>query len=103
MTAQAGKGKIQCDLLTPLEGENWLLERLKDHGIDVYVDIPFETLRDRLAHAITSYGYGPVVAGRHNGKPETYEQLFERLYSAKLKNVAKALRQSSAERARQAI
>jgi len=85
------KGKDgQGDLLAPVDAETWLLNRLVQHGIDVYVDGPFECLRDRLAHALVAYRYGPVVVGRHEGKPETYEQLFERMYGLTLKAAAKA-------------
>jgi hypothetical protein len=67
-----------------MTAEDWLLERLKQHGIDVYVDGEFPTLAARLGHVIVTNRYGPVVAGRHNGKPETYAQLYERIYGEPL-------------------
>jgi hypothetical protein len=70
-----------------MDAENWLLERLKQHGIDVYVAGEFATLQARLGHVIVTNRYGPVVAGRHNGKPETYAQLFERMYGTPLPTV----------------
>lgn len=87
--------QAQKDLLAPVDSETWLLNRLKQHGIDVY-DGEFDCLRDRVAWAIVSYGYGPIVAGRHNGKPETYEQLIERMYAAKLKDIVKRLKEIKA-------
>jgi hypothetical protein len=88
-SGQEAKGSPQADLLSGLEDETWLLNRLTYQGLDVYVDKPFDTLRDRLAHAIREYRYGPIIAGRHNGKPETYEACFERIYGVKLKDCIK--------------
>lgn len=91
--ASAGKGGegLQADLLTGLDAETWLLNRLKNHGVDVYAHGPvFDSLRERVATAIVENRFGLVVVGRHNGKPETYEALFERLFGLKLKDVAKA-------------
>lgn len=68
-----------------IDPEQFLLERLKDHGVDVYAPVgPFECLRDRLAQAIVDNQFGSIVAGRHNGRPERYEDLFLRIYGAKL-------------------
>lgn len=68
-----------------IDPEQFLLERLKDHGVDVYAPAgPFECLRDRLAQVIVDNRFGSVVAGRHNGKPERYEDLFQRIYGTKL-------------------
>lgn len=68
-----------------VDPEQFLLQRLKDHGIDVNAPAgPFNTLRDRLAQVIVDNHFGSVVVGRHNGKPERYEQIFERIYGTKL-------------------
>lgn len=65
--------------------EEFLLQRLKDHGIDVYASAGSTgCMRDWLAQAIVDNQYGSIVAGRHGGKPERYEQLFERIYGTKL-------------------
>lgn len=67
------------------DAESWLLQRLQQHGVDVYSPKgPFSCLRDRLAQAILDNQFGPVVAGRHNGKPEAYSDLFQRIYGIKL-------------------
>lgn len=91
MSVQQGRESkaSQPDILAPLAAESWLLERLKDHGVDVYAGGPFETLRDRLAHVLVTERMGSVVVGRHGGKPETYEQLFERVFGITLKTHAK--------------
>lgn len=67
----------------PRDPELWLAERLQQHGIDIYAGGNFQTLRDRLEHAIITNRFGPIVAGRHQGKPENYSQLFERMYGCK--------------------
>lgn len=68
-----------------IDPESWLLQRLQQHGVDVYAPPgPFDCLRDRLAQAIVDNQFGTVVVGRHDGKPERYEQLFERIYGTKL-------------------
>lgn len=70
-----------------MDPEVWILERLKQHGIDVYIEGEFPTLQARLGHVIVANKFGSVVVGRHNGKPETYEQLFERIYVTRLPSV----------------
>lgn len=81
-------------LLFNLEAESFLLERLKDHGIDVYADGPvFAHFRDRLRKVITDNRIGPVIVGRREGRPESYQQAFERLYGEPLK--AKASKHKS--------
>lgn len=83
------KESFQGDLLRPYEAETFLLNRLQDHGIDVYSGGDFESLRQRIATVLTENRYGLVVVGRHNGKPENYEQLYERVYAVKPKDAAK--------------
>lgn len=87
--AESREGKdAQGDLLSTIRAEDWLLNRLTEQGIDVYAGAgPYKNLRDRLAQAIVVNRYGPVVAGRHNGKPETYEQFVLRVFDIKLKDV----------------
>lgn len=91
MSPQTGSGgkDAQADLLAPPTAESWLLERLKQHGVDVYQGGPFATLRDRLAWVLVTERMGPVVVGRREGKPETYEELFERVFGVTLKAHAK--------------
>lgn len=85
---KGGQCDLQADLLAGLDAETWLLERLKAHGIDPYAPAgPFDGLADRLAYVIAANRYGPVVAGRHQGKPETYEQFVLRAFGIKLKDV----------------
>lgn len=67
--------------------EDWLLERLKHHGVDLYTG-SFPTFRDRIGHAIVTYQLASVVAGRGaDRKPETYAQVFERIYGIPLPSV----------------
>jgi hypothetical protein len=87
----AAPKEAQPDLLAaPLDAETWLLERLKQHGIDVYASTgQFDSLPDRLAHVIAQSGFGPIVAGRHHGKPETYAQFVLRAFGIKLSKTPK--------------
>lgn len=64
-----------------------LLERLKHHGVDVYQGGPFNSLRDRLACMLIRERMSAVIVGRHNGRPENYGELFERVFGVKLKDV----------------
>jgi hypothetical protein len=92
----------QCDLLGDLNAETWLFNRLKAHGVDVYArGIEVTCLRDRIAAAILDNRWGLVVLGKHNGKPENYEQAFQRLYGIQVTDTppGRALHASRAARA----
>lgn len=67
--------------------ELWLADRLKQHGVDIYAGGEFASFRDRLARAIITNKFGTVIAGRHEKKPESYGELFERIYGIKLNDV----------------
>jgi hypothetical protein len=99
MTQQGREGKdVQGDLLSLFRAEDWLLNRLKEQGIDVYASNgQFNRLRDRLAQVIVENRYGPVLVGRHNGKPETYEQFVLRVFDIKLKDVPRETRVTKQE------
>jgi hypothetical protein len=71
------------------DAEAWLAARLQEHGVDIYAGGEFPTLRDRLAHAIVSSGSQATVVGRHEGKPETYEQFVLRVFGISLKDLEK--------------
>lgn len=81
MVARMRQGAAQADLLSHLEGEAFLAERLKDHGCDIYVGGPYATYADRLGAAIVRNGRQTVIVGRNpdTRKPETYAQLFQRI------------------------
>lgn len=72
--------------MTELNHEFWLAGRLKQHGADPQIegDIGLSIRRDRIRMAILDHWLGPVVAGNRDGKPETYAQVFERLYGQPL-------------------
>lgn len=68
-------------------GEEWLLERIKTFGADVY-EGAFPTLRERIGYTIVKHGMATVIAGRGpDRKPETFSQAFKRIYGAALPNV----------------
>ena len=75
--------------MTDQDPETWMAQRLQSHGVDIYDGGEFVTFRDRLAHAIVTNRFGLVVAGRHNGRPENYDQLFERMYGLKPQDVVR--------------
>lgn len=66
---------------------DYLLERLKHYGVDVYQGGPFNTLRDRLADVLIRERMASVIVGRYNGKPQSYGELFEQVFGVKLKDV----------------
>jgi hypothetical protein len=68
-----------------VEAEDWLLERLKQHGCDPYDHAAvFACNRDRLRTTILNNGISRAICGRHDGKPENYRECFERLYGEPL-------------------
>ena len=68
-------------------GEEWLLERIKLFGADVYSG-QFPSLRDRIGHTIVRHGIATVIAGRGpDRKAETFSQAFKRIYGVALPNV----------------
>ena len=72
-------------LFDHLEAESWLGERLKAHGCDLYADGPvFAHFRDRVRKVILDNGMACVIVGRHDNKPESYAQTFQRLYGEPL-------------------
>lgn len=99
-----GKGRegkdSQVDLLAlETDPEGWLINRLKWHGVDIYAG-SYACWRDRIGNSILNNRFGMVVVGRHNGKPETYEQVFERIYNLKLKDVPRGTAATPAKQAK---
>lgn len=77
-------------LLFNLEAEAWLGERLKQLGCDLYADgAVFTHFRDRVRQVILVNRLECVIVGRHDGKPESYAQTFQRLYGEPLGKKAK--------------
>lgn len=73
------------DLLSHLDAEAYLGERLKLHGCDIYDGGPFEHFCDRLRAAILANGMQTVILGRNKaGTLENYAQAFERVYGEAL-------------------
>lgn len=68
-------------------GEAWLAKRvLEQTNVDVYTGITDRDIRrERMRAAILEHGLAAVVLGKGaGGKPESYQQIFERLYSQPL-------------------
>lgn len=71
--------------MTELRHELWLGARLERHGVSVFAgDTTVEQRRDRVRAAILEHGLETVIAGSRDRKPETYAQVFERLYGEPL-------------------
>jgi hypothetical protein len=72
----------QRPLLT-LQGEQYLIRRLREHTkytLDGGVTTT-EERRERIREAIIEHGLSCVIIGRgKDGKPETWTSAFERLY-----------------------
>lgn len=77
------------DLLTPIESETWLLNRLIQHGCDPYVIADFPSLGERIRHTIIANGMHTAIVGRRNGRPENYRDCWERMYGLPLEPKAK--------------
>lgn len=69
-----------------LNGEGWLGDRLREHGVDIFAGASDHAIRrERIRAAIVEKGLAPVIVGRaRDGKPLTYSQAFERLYGTPL-------------------
>jgi len=71
--------------LQHLDREAWLAQRLGEHGAGVFTGITDRDVRrERIRAAILEHGLTEVIVGRHEGKPQTYAQVFERLYGTPL-------------------
>lgn len=71
-----GTGRLAVEL--------WLSQRLREHGVpSVTAGLTDETeRRERVRRGILDHGLRAVIVGRNSQtrKPETYEQLFARVY-----------------------
>jgi hypothetical protein len=66
------------------DAEDWMWNRLHQLSCPLYVDRPFDSLKDRIRFVILREGYGPVIAGKLGTKPETFQDAFERLFGEPL-------------------
>jgi hypothetical protein len=75
----------QRPLLSHLEAEDYLADRLKAHGCDLYAAGPCAHYRDRIRATILANGMQTVLLGRNQaGKLETYRDCFQRIYGVPL-------------------
>lgn len=80
-------------LLSGVEAEEWLGERLKHHGYDIYAGGTYATYADRLRACIVRNRCECVIVGRNaDGRPENYRDCWERLYGRKLTDVPRVSR-----------
>lgn len=68
-----------------IQGELWFAHRLKQLGRGVFTgDTTPEIRKQRIREAIIEGDLDVVIIGRRNGKPETFEDCFARLYGEPL-------------------
>lgn len=80
----------------PTDPTEWLFERLKQHGLDVYAPTgQFDSFGEQLGYVIAVNHYGPIVAGRHAGRPEIYQQFYVRIFGRQLPTVPRGTQSNS--------
>jgi hypothetical protein len=68
-----------------LAAHAWLWQRITRHLNDIFEGLTdIAVRRERFRRVILNAGLGPVIVGRHDGKPETYTECFERLFGEPL-------------------
>lgn len=74
--------------------EEYILRRLREHGIFVYPTSAQFPTRERIRRAILDNGIDCIIIGRNSAtkKTETYAQCFERLYGEPLEPKPKRTR-----------
>jgi hypothetical protein len=76
---------MTAGLFERLDAELWFVSRLRDHGIAVFEGVTDSaTRRERIREAILANGLSCLIIGRRNGKSESYQQCFERLFGERL-------------------
>lgn len=85
-------------LFAPLDHELYLAKRLGDHGAGVFTGLTDPAIRrERIRAAILEHGLELVILGRgKDKKPESYAQVFERLYGEPLNGSKRQPRKASA-------
>jgi hypothetical protein len=74
-----------------MQQEVWFVSRMREHGAPANLPDPFQGVteptlrRDRIREWIRELGLAQVIIGCRNGKSETYQQAFERLYGEPLR------------------
>lgn len=65
--------------------QSWVQRRLVAQITAIFEGLTDPQLRwERIRQVISANGFGPVILGRHDGKPETYAQFFERVFGEPL-------------------
>ncbi|HEX5461914.1 MAG TPA: hypothetical protein VFX20_18260 [Steroidobacteraceae bacterium] len=107
MSTKPIQGKLEGVRL--LDAEAWLRQRLIDHGVlervpdlkhgvrEVDLGVTTTAMRaERMRQLILRHGLEVVIAGgTRKGKPETYAELFERVYGEPV--ITDAMRAAAAE------
>jgi len=66
--------------------EAFLANRLRDYGTYTFDgDTNPDLRRERARQAIVEFSLATVIIGRRDGKPETFQSYFERIYSQPLR------------------
>jgi hypothetical protein len=68
-----------------LDAEIWLVSRVRQHITGIFDGVTDPQIRkDRMRTAIKNNGLDCVIAGNKDGKPETYAEVYRRLYGEAL-------------------
>jgi hypothetical protein len=72
-------------MIPSLDAETWLVARVKAHITGIFDGATDPSIRkDRMRRVLRDNGLDCVIAGNKNGKPETYAEVFRRLYGEAL-------------------
>lgn len=68
-----------------VDAELWLIGRLRNHVAQIFTaETDPDTRRERLRRAIVNAELDDIIVGKHDGKPENYAQVYERIYGVPL-------------------
>ena len=81
--------KLNSGLFDQLDREMWFIKRMNQHGVldatEIFAGITdTSTRRERMRKAVLDNGLAQTTIGRRNGREETFEDCFERLFSEPL-------------------
>lgn len=72
-------------VIPSLDAEVWLIARVKAHITGIFDgETSPQIRRDRMRRVLRDNGLDCVIAGTKEGKPETYAEIFRRLYGEAL-------------------
>jgi hypothetical protein len=71
--------------MSSLDAEIWLVARVRQHITGIFDGVTDQKIRkDRMRRVLRDNGLDCVIAGNKDGKPETYAEVYRRLYGESL-------------------